>query len=447
MENPRDPQSAIPTKTGLSPAPFPEAVASGPSGLSVKQPGSPAATPNRWLIAGAGILMQIALGAVYAWSVFRIPLTRTYGWTVSQVTLIFEVTIFVLGLAAFGGGLWMRRSGPRGIAVVAGLCYGLGWVLAGQAGGHLLWFTLSYGVLGGLGLGLGYIVPLATLIKWFPERRGLITGLTVAGFGAGALIAAPLEQRLVASKGIAETFTLLGLGSFILVSGAALILRNPVASDPSSAPAQPSPRHLPRSGTDYTLGAALRTWQWYGLWAILFLNTVAGISIISQAAPIAQEVTHVSAVAAAGLVGIISIANGAGRFIWSVTSDYLGRARVFLVMFTAQTAAFLLLARVHSFGALAVLSFLVLLCYGGGFGTMPAFAADYFGAGNVGPIYGLMLTAWGSAGLLGPTLMAYFRQRTGNYTESLDLIAGIMLVATLLPLWIRPQQQRPAAPV
>src|SRR5882757_7257032 len=176
---------------------------------------------NRWIIAIAGIVMQIALGAVYAWSVFRIPLTQSYGWSVSQVTFVFELTIFMLGLAAFAGGLWMKRSGPRGIAAVAGICYGLGWVLAGQAKGNLLLLTLSYGVLGGIGLGLGYIVPVATLIKWFPDKRGLITGITVAGFGAGALITAPVAERLISSVGVSKTFAILGVIYLIAVSGTA----------------------------------------------------------------------------------------------------------------------------------------------------------------------------------------------------------------------------------
>ncbi len=199
-----------------------------------------------------------------------------------------------------------------------------------------------------------------------------------------------------------------------------------------------SPVSQQQQRPDYTLGAALKTWQWYGLWAILFLNTSAGISIISQAAPMAQETTHASAVAAAGLVGIISIANGAGRFLWAWFSDFIGRRRVFQVMFLAQAIVFFLLSRVHSFGGLAILAFVVLLCYGGGFGTMPALAADFFGARNVGSIYGLMLTAWGLAGLLGPTLIAHVRQSTGYYTEALDLIAGIMLLSTALPFLVRP---------
>ena len=397
---------------------------------------------NRWLIAIAGIVMQVALGAVYAWSVFRIPLTKNYGWTVSQVTLTFELAILMLGFASFAGGLWMRRAGPRRVAAVAGLCYGLGVVLAGQANGRLWLLYLGYGVLGGIGLGLGYIVPVATLIKWFPDKRGMITGLAVAGFGAGALITAPIAERLISSVGLSQTFTTLGLVYFIAVSGSALFMKNP-PDDYRLAGSQPLPgRQQQRSGGDYTLAAALRTWQWYGLWVMLFLNTIAGISIISQASPMAQELTQVSAVAAASLVGIISIANGAGRFLWAWCSDFIGRNRVFQVMFLAQTIVFFLLSRVHSFGGLAVLAFIVLLCYGGGFGTMPAFAADFFGPRNVGSIYGLMLTAWGFAGVLGPTLIAHVRQNTGYYTEALELIAGIMLASAILPFVIRPPKAR-----
>src|SRR6266498_2275925 len=393
---------------------------------------------NRWLIAVAGVVMQLALGAVYAWSVFRIPLTKNYGWTVSQVTLAFELAILMLGFAAFAGGLWMKRSGPRRVAAVGGLCYGLGLVLAGQVGGRLGLLYLFYGVLGGIGLGLSYIVPVATLIKWFPDKRGMITGLAVAGFGAGALITAPVAQRLISWLGVSQTFTILGTIYFIAVSGSALFMRNPPDDYRPAGWQPPLSQQQQGSGKDYTLREALNTWQWYGLWAILFLNTSAGISIISQAAPMAQETSHASAVAAAGLVGIISIANGAGRFLWAWFSDFIGRSRVFQVMFLAQAIVFFLLSRVHSFVGLAILAFIVLLCYGGGFGTMPAFAADFFGSRNVGSIYGLMLTAWGFAGVFGPMLIARIHQSSGSYSSALTMIAVVTLVAAVLPLITRP---------
>jgi OFA family oxalate/formate antiporter-like MFS transporter len=394
--------------------------------------------PNRWLIAAAGCVMQVALGAVYAWSVFRIPLTKAHGWTVPQVTLTFELAILMLGFASFAGGLWMKRVGPRRVAVAAGVCYGSGVMLAGHVGDNLVLLYLSYGVLGGIGLGLGYIVPLATLIKWFPDKRGMITGIAVAGFGAGALITAPLAQHLIAQFGVSQTFTILGLIYLLAVAGAGVLMRNP-PEDYRPVGWQPQASQVgQRSGTPHTLKEALHSWQWYGLWGILFLNSVAGISIISQASPMAQELTGASAVASAGLVGIISIGNGAGRFLWAWFSDFAGRRRVFLMMFAAQAILFGVLSRVHSFGVLALLALLILLCYGGGFGTMPAFAADFFGAQNVGSIYGLMLTAWGAAGVVGPSLIAWVRQTSGNYTDALELIAGIMLVSAVLPLVIRP---------
>jgi MFS transporter, OFA family, oxalate/formate antiporter len=393
---------------------------------------------NRWLIAAAGVVMQVALGAVYAWSVFRIPLTKAYGWTVSEVTMTFEIAILMLGFASFAGGLWMRRSGPRPVALAGGLCYGAGVILAGQAGGHLGLLYLTYGVLGGTGLGLGYIVPVATLIKWFPDRRGMITGLAVAGFGAGALVTAPVAQRLIERLGVSATFSILGLVYFLAVSGAALLMRNPPEGYRPAGWAPAVTGAVGAPGQDRTLGQALRTWQWYALWGMLFLNTTAGISIISQASPMAQEISGVSAAVAASLVGIISIANGSGRFLYAWLSDFIGRGPVFLGMFLSQAAAFLLLSRVHSFGGLAGLAFFILLCYGGGFGTMPAFAADFFGAGNVGSIYGLMLTAWGMAAVAGPGLVAHARQSTGGYGGALGTIGGVMLVSAILPFIVRP---------
>jgi OFA family oxalate/formate antiporter-like MFS transporter len=396
-----------------------------------------ATTPNRWMIAAAGVLMQIALGAVYAWSVFRIPLTHAYGWTISEVTVAFELAILVLGFASFLGGLWMRRTGPRRIAFFAAILYGLGTALAGLS--HSLpMLYLAYGVIGGAGLGLGYIVPVATLIRWFPDKRGMITGIAVAGFGAGALITAPIAERLTASVGVSNTFVILGAAYLAIIMLSALLMKNPPEG---YAPPGFQPSGTQLSGTsaqDFTLRQALRTPQWYGLWLILFLNTMSGIAIISQASPMAQEISHVDAATAAELVGIISIANGAGRFLWAWFSDAIGRKAVFLTMFLLQAVAFFVLSHVSGFGALAVLAFVILLCYGGGFGTMPAFAADYFGAKDIGSIYGLMLTAWGAAGVVGPTVIAEVRQVTGQYQEALRIMAMVTLLSAIVPLLLHP---------
>jgi OFA family oxalate/formate antiporter-like MFS transporter len=400
--------------------------------------GQQGAVGNRWVIAAAGVVMQLALGAVYAWSVFRIPLTKEFGWSISEVTVTFTLSIFFLGVSAVFGGLWMARVGPRTVGLTAAVLYGSGVFLASLSADKLWWLYLTYGVLAGTGLGFGYIVPVATLVKWFPDKRGMITGIAVAGFGAGALVTAPIATRLIESRGVLPTFAILGVIYLIMVAGAALLMRNPPEGyrppgwEPSEA------QKAQRSARDYTVKEAVRTWQWYALWALLFLNVTAGIAIISQAAAMAEEITKVSAIAAAGLVGIISIANGAGRFLWAWLSDFIGRKWVFLTMFLIQAVVFFLLPRATTFALFTTLAFIVLLCYGGGFGTMPAFAADYFGPKNVGSVYGLMLTAWGVAGIVGPTLIARIRESSGEYSTALYVISGIMLVSAIIPFIVRP---------
>lgn len=393
-------------------------------------------TPNRWAIAAAGVVMQVALGAIYAWSVFRTPLIDEFGWTISEVTLTFTIAIFVVGFATFGGGIWMRRSGPRTVALAGGVLYGAGIFLASFTD-SLWWLYLSYGLLGGIGLGLGYIVPVATLVKWFPDKRGMITGLAVAGFGAGALITAPIATRLIGTIGVLSTFATLGIVYLVMILGSALFMQDPPAGYKPAGwePPQSGGQH---HGASYTLERALRSWQWYGLWVLLFLNTTAGIAIISQAAPMAQEITGASAAVAAATVGLISIANGIGRLFWAWLSDFVGRRTVFAIMFPLQAVVFWLLPSAGSLTAFATLALIVLLCYGGGFGTMPAFAADYFGTEHVGSIYGLMLTAWSAAGVFGPTLIASLRESTGGYNQAMYVIAGLMLVSTVIPLMVRP---------
>jgi MFS transporter, OFA family, oxalate/formate antiporter len=393
--------------------------------------------PNRWLLAGGGVLMQLALGAVYAWSVFRNPLIKTFGWSIADATTTFSIAILVLGFAAFLGGLWMRRVGPRVVGITAGICYGLGVMLASFSNGNILVLWLTYGVLGGLGLGLGYIVPLATLVKWFPDRRGFITGLAVAGFGAGALITAPVAQNLIDGVGVLKTLAILGFAYLIMVVLGSSVMRNPPEGWMPKG-WQPSAKQQDQlQARNYTLKEALSTWQWYVLWAMLFLNVTAGISIISQASPMAQEISGVSAAVGAGMVGVISIANGIGRLLWAWFSDAIGRRNVFLIMFLLQAVLFFLLPSLRQFTLLALVCFIIISCYGGGFGTMPAFAADYFGTKWVGSIYGLMLTAWGFAGVFGPLLIANMRQATGNYGGALVTIACILLVSSLLPIVLR----------
>ncbi|HZE70962.1 MAG TPA: MFS transporter, partial [Pyrinomonadaceae bacterium] len=266
--------------------------------------------------------------------------------------------------------------------------------------------------------------------------RGLITGIAVGGFGAGALITAPVATRLIQSVGVLPTFAYLGIAYLIVTVVAGLFMQNPPDGwrpegwTPTASQASQRAKH------DYTLGEALKTWQWYALWLLLFLNTFAGISIISQEAPIFQELVGVSAVVAASMVGIASIGNAFGRVFWAWVSDLITRRATFFVMFLLQVLLFWFLPNIAVVSLMTVITFVVLMCYGGGFGTMPAFAADYFGSKNVGPIYGLMLTAWGVASAVGPLLIAHMRQTTGTYRGALHVIAGVMAISALVPILV-----------
>jgi OFA family oxalate/formate antiporter-like MFS transporter len=393
---------------------------------------------NRWWIALAGVLLQMALGAVYAWSVFRVPLAKTFHWNISEVTLTFTIAIMVLGFASFFGGLWLKKVGPRVVAMTGGALYGIGLFLASYSYIGLWWLYMTYGVIAGIGLGFAYIVPVYTMLKWFPDKRGLMTGIAVGGFGAGALVTAPIATRLIASVGVLHTFAYLGVAFLIVTVLAGFFMVNPPEGWAPEGWTPTQKQAAQEGARSFTLGEALKTWQWWALWLLLFLNTSAGISIISQESPMFQEFAKITAIVAAGMVGIVSIGNALGRVFWAWASDLLGRRWTFVVMFVLQIGLFWLLPSLHTVGAVTVIAFIILMCYGGGFGTMPAFAADYFGPANVGSIYGLMLTAWGFASAFGPLLIAHMRQVSGAYATGLHVIAGIMLVSAILPLLVRP---------
>ena len=398
-------------------------------------------TNNRWVIAIAGVFFQVALGAVYAWSVFRVPLAKQFGWSISEVTLTFTISIFMSGVAAFFGGLWLNRKGPRVVALTGGALYGLGVFLASFSH-DLWWLYLSYGVVGGIGIGLGYVVPVAVLVKWFPDRRGLITGIAVGGFGAGALITAPVATRLIQSVDVLSTFAYLGIAYLIVTVIAGLFMRNPPDGWKPEGWVPTATETSHRAARDFTLGEALKTWQWWTLWLILFLNTRAGVSVISQEAPLFQEQAGVTAAVAASMVGLASIGNAVGCVFWAWVSDLITRKATFFVMFAGQVLLFWMLPNIATASLLTVVTFVVLMCFGGGFGTMPAFAADYFGPKNVGPIYGLMLTASSFASVLGPLLIAHMRETAGSYRGALHIIAGVMAISTLLPILVHPPRPR-----
>jgi OFA family oxalate/formate antiporter-like MFS transporter len=395
-------------------------------------------TVNRWWIALAGVCLQMALGSAYAWSVFRIPLSRQFGWTIPQVTLAFTISFCTLGCTAFLGGLWVNRQGPRTVAMAGAMLWGGGVFLASFSAHHLWWLYLTYGFIGGIGLGIGYIVPVAVLVKWFPERRGLITGIAVGGFGAGPLITAPIATRLMHSVGLMPTFTYLGIGYLIVGLIGAWFMQNPPEGwKPEGW--TPTPLQISqRSERDYTLTEALRTWQFWAVCSLMSLNTLAGLSIMSQAAPIFEEMGKASAIMAAGLVGIVSIANGAGRVFWAWISDLTTRKTAFFVMYLLQAVLFWSYHAISSISILTIVTFIIVMCYGGGYGVTPAFAADYFGPRDVGPIFGFMLFPWVLAAGFGPILFAYLRQSSGTYNQGLYVIAGIITASLIVHIIVSP---------
>ena len=293
-------------------------------------------------------------------------------------------------------------------------------------------------MIGGIGLGFGYIVPIAVLVKWFPERRGLITGIAVGGFGAGALITAPVATRLIQQVGVLTTFAYLGIAFLVVTVVAGYFMQNPPEGWRPAGWTPSATQISQRAKRDYTLSEALKTWQWWALWMLLFLNTSAGISVISQESPIFQELGKVTAIVAAGMVGVVSLGNALGRVFWAWVSDMITRKMTFLVMFLVQVVLFWIFPALATATSLTIVAFIVLMCYGGAFGTLPAFAADYFGSKNVGPIYGLLLTAWGFASAFGPLLIAYMRQSSGSFTSGLHVIAGIVAVSMILPILVSP---------
>jgi len=404
---------------------------------------SPTSTSiNRWVIAIAAFCMQLALGAVYAWSVFLTPVIKLYGASKPAANLTFTITLVALGITAGFGGYFNSRFGPRTIATVAGILYGLGVFLAAFVAPNLFLLYLTYGVIGGIGLGLGYIVALAMLIKWFPDRRGFITGLAVAGFGLGAAITGPIAANvLLPAFQLNTTFLILGIVYMVVVVVAAQFFRR---APEGYAPAGWTPsvqQQSVRSVREYTLTEALSSPRWYVLWLILALNVTAGAALISVAAPLAHDFTGVTLAVASALVVTISIFNGVGRLFWGWISDTIGRPFTFLSLFIIQIIAFALTPLIGpgQFAVLFIPASIIGFCYGGGFGTMPAFAADFFGPKNAGTIYGVMLTAWSAGAIVGPILIASVDFRTALY-----IIAVIMAVSTILPIIARTLGRRQA---
>ncbi len=408
-------------------------------------------TKGRVLLVVAALLLQLSLGAVYAWSVFAKALQGADAWKLTKVqaSIPFEVTIGVLFFGTYLGGRIQDRRGPRVVALVGGILYSVGVILASFAhGSDQFWLlVLGYGVIGGFGLGLGYIVPIAMLQKWFPDRRGLITGLAVGGFGFGAVLTAPVAQRLIAANPGQPTSAFLPLGIAYLVLSVlgALAFRNPPAGYTVPGYTPKTTGRVVDSGRDYKPGEAMRTWQWYALTAILTLAVLAGISLISQAAASFADIAGYSAIAAASAVGFLGLFNGGGRILWAAVSERFGRMRTFVAILAIEGVCLLLLPHVSNAVLFFVLAALVYLCYGGSFGTMPATAGDFFGVKFAGAIYGLMLVAWSLGGVFGPLIAASLIGPDKDYTTAYTVIGIIALVAIALPLVTRIPRTRQSA--
>jgi len=404
---------------------------------------------KRWYIAIAAIVMQLCLGTVYAWSVFKKPLIESHGWSEPSVQATMMVMMAVIGISAAFGGTLVDKKGPRFVATVGGILFGIGTLLGGLADqmGNLWLLYIGYGVIGGLGNGFGYVTPIATLIRWFPDKRGLVTGLAVMGFGAGAFFMGKIAPGMVNSMGVAQTFYIWGIIFLVLVTGAAQVYKNPPAG---WLPAGFKPAATAVSAANsFTFDEAVKTPQWWMLWAMLFLNVSAGLGLISQLSPMAQEVVSkaqgvtdpkVLAVAGGAILAYASIFNGLGRLFWASVSDYIGRKNVFITMFITQALLYIYLPQVSAVFLFTVVACYLLACYGGGFATMPAFAADSFGPGYIGKVYGIMLTAWGCAGVFGPLVFSI----PAIKPIALYVAAGILALGFLIAISYRPPKAKGA---
>ena len=421
---------------------------------------------NRFMVPPAALAVHLSIGQAYAFSTFNLPLTKLIGithsapgdWSQKEVVWIFSIAIAFLGSSAAVFGRWVERVGPRKSMFTAALCFGGGFMVS-AVGIHLhqLWLLyLGYGVLGGCGLGIGYISPVSTLIKWFPDRPGMATGMAIMGFGGGALIAAPLSILLMGhfktatSNGVLETFVTMGVIYFMFMMIGVYAVRVPAADwKPTGWIAPARPKTLVTSA-NVAVDMAWRTPQFWLLWVVLCMNVTAGIGVLGVASPMIQEIFsgRVTPAAAAGFVGLISLFNMGGRFFWATTSDIIGRRNTYMVFFLL---GILLYSTVPTLGHLGSISLfvaafcIILSMYGGGFATIPAYLRDMFGTYEVGAIHGRLLTAWSVAGILGPVLMSYIRDSQINsgipkaqaYSVNMYIMCGFLLIGFLCNFALR----------
>jgi MFS family permease len=436
---------------------------------------------NRWLVPPAALCIHLCIGQVYAFSVFNKPLaqllctaasacppatakaisTTPGDWSIADLGWIFSLAILCLGLAAAILGPWVERVGPRMAMFAAAILFGAGFLVAGFGSSihNLPIVFLGYGVIGGCGLGIGYISPVSTLIKWFPDRPGLATGTAIMGFGGGALVGAPLAVLLMkhfssaTSNGVAPTMVTMGIIYFLYMLVGAAIVRLPA---PGWAPAgylAPTESHGLITSGNVLVGEAIKTPQFWLIWAVLFLNVTAGIGVLSQASLMIQEMFGVAAAAAAGFVGLLSIFNMVGRIFWASSSDALGRRPTYMIFFALGAVLYALvptLGHAHALVLFVLAYGIILSMYGGGFATVPAYLRDMFGTVQVGAIHGVLLTAWSAAGVAGPVLINYIRQyqidhgaaKADAYSVTMYIMAGLLVIGFVCNWMITPVAQR-----
>lgn len=426
---------------------------------------------SRWLVPPAALCVHLCIGQVYAFSVFNLPMTRLIGitesapddWKLTELGWIFSIAIVFLGLAAAFTGTWLDRVGPRKAMFTAALCFGGGFLISALGVYlHELWIIyLGYGVIGGCGLGLGYISPVKTLITWFPDRPGMATGMAIMGFGGGAMIASPLSVWLMqyfsgpTDVGVMGTFITMGLiyMAFMMV-GATIVRVPPEGWAPEGYVAPAQPKKLVTTSHVH-VDEALKTPQFYLLWGVLCLNVTAGIGVLGQASAMSQEMFpgQITAAAAAGFVGLLSLFNMLGRFFWASTSDYIGRRNTYMIFFALGMALYAAVPWTGETGSIVlfVLFYCVIMTmYGGGFATIPAYLRDVFGVRYVGAIHGRLLTAWSTAGVLGPVLVNYIREYQINagvpkadaYSVTMYIMAGLLLVGFILNWLMHPVDKK-----
>lgn len=396
---------------------------------------------NRWFIVIAGIGLHICIGSVYAWSVFSKPLQSAFGWSLKEASFTFGLAIFTLGISAAFMGHVVERHGPRTSGLISAFFWCLGLAISGFAvsdglaieGYRLPLLYFSYGVLGGIGLGTGYVTPVSTLIKWFPDRRGLATGMAIMGFGFASFIGAPIISELIGRIGISHTFYCMAAVYFLVMTASALYLAPPPKDWTIKHPTHRDPKRKAKAHAmdlmPMDANEAVRTWPFYGLWLMMFINITCGIAVISVASPMIQEMTGVTPLMAAAVVGLNGLFNGFGRLAWATISDWIGRPFTYVLFFFIQIGCFLVLPDVNGIFFYQAILYTVMTCYGGGFATLPAYIGDLFGTRQVSAIHGYILTAWALAGVSGSSLAAFIRESTGSYGNMLDAFSGFFLIA------------------